>query len=75
MNRILSEKEGVGKVVVCSSCDAVHLGVGTITMNMTKESFLGLAEMLQEAVQHPYLTTKAERPRPIADLASLFSRA
>jgi hypothetical protein len=58
----LSEIQGVGRVVLCRSCEEVYLGVGYASYRMPVAAFRELARMIGEAVNHPALKPE-ERPR------------
>lgn len=49
MTRVLSEIPYLGRVAICKSCDQIHLKYGKITLDLTREEFLGLSRMVGEA--------------------------
>lgn len=58
----LSDVQGVGRVVLCRSCEEVHLGVGYASYRMPVAAFRELARMIDEAANHPAMEPD-ERPR------------
>lgn len=54
--KTLAEKEGLGRVVICNGCNDIHLAVDSVTMRITQDAFVALAEMVQCALQHPKLS-------------------
>lgn len=55
MSGVLSEEKGVGRAAVCPGCEDIHLGVGAVTLRLSKQDFLALADMLGRAARHPVL--------------------
>lgn len=70
----LSEKKGLGKVVICKGCADVHLAVESISMRITQEAFVALGEMIQEALRHPKLRMAQKNPKEFM-AKQLFSLA
>jgi hypothetical protein len=58
----LSEIQGVGRVVLCRSCEEVYVGIGYASYRMPVAAFRELARMIDEAVNHSTLKSD-ERPR------------
>ena len=52
MRKTLAEIPGIGKVVVCASCDRIHFMYGRITLDLNREELLGLKELISNAVEH-----------------------
>jgi hypothetical protein len=57
---VLSEKRGVGAVVVCGRCEDVHLSCGNLNLRLPKDVFLAVANMVRTAAE----ALAAESPRP-----------
>ncbi len=70
----LAVKEGLGRVVICKGCSDVHLAVDSVTMRITQDAFVALAEMVQEALRHPKLCNAQGDPKSFMG-SQLFSRA
>lgn len=56
MYQTLAMQEGVGRVVICKDCSDIHLMVENMTLRISKDKFVALADMLQAAVRHPRLS-------------------
>lgn len=55
MQRVLSERPGLGRVVMCGACDDVHVSVGRASFRVPHEMFRALSLMMSEATAHPAL--------------------
>ncbi len=63
INVILAERAGLGRVRLCE-CDAVHVSVGPVTLNMSPEAFGQMTELMRAALDRlsQITDTKAESP-------------
>lgn len=73
MYRTLAEKEGVGRVVMCDQCNDLHVAMGHVTVTIPERAFIGLSEMIQQALQHPTLGL-SQKVAGNSPVWSLFSR-
>lgn len=74
MYQTLAEKEGLGRVVMCQGCSDVHVAVDSVTIRITPEAFVALAEMVQQALKHPRLGLAQANPKDFV-ARQLFSQA
>lgn len=62
MRKTLAEISCIGKVVLCESCDRIHFMFGRLTLDLTREEFFGLKDLISNAVEDLGKTTSAHKP-------------
>jgi hypothetical protein len=58
----LSEIQGLGRVVLCRSCEEICVGIGHASYRMPVAAFRELARMIEEAASHQAMNPN-EPPR------------
>ncbi len=59
INVVLAERTGFGRIRLCE-CDAVHVSVGPVTLNMAPEAFAQMTELMRAALDRLSQITDAK---------------
>ncbi|MCG3205822.1 MAG: hypothetical protein KCHDKBKB_02545 [Elusimicrobia bacterium] len=72
--QVLAEKEGLGRIVMCQSCNDVHLSMDSLSVRITQAAFVSLSEMMSQALRHPKICLRQDNPKEFM-ASRLFSLA
>lgn len=73
-NHTLAEKDGLGRIVMCSGCTDVHVAIDSMSIRISQDAFIALSEMIQKALRHPKIGLNQDNPKMFM-AKQLFSQA
>lgn len=71
--QVLAQKQGLGQIVMCQSCNDVHLFFDSLSVRITQDALVELSEMILQALRHPKICLSQENPKEFLG-NQLFSR-